>query len=128
MNYTDDTPDKVEVKHYEMETVKAVGKSLYDKNGNKLQLKGINYGNWLNQEGWMSVNSLGPKLNEDGSYVKVNNEGVVEEYEVAGITYYLFENYETVRAVWLYDSYECDISGEVTIDEIKKMIDSIQKG
>ena len=81
MNYTDDTPDKVEVKHYEMETVKAVGKSLYDKNGNKLQLKGINYGNWLNQEGWMSVNSLGPKLNEDGSYVKVNNEGVVEEYE-----------------------------------------------
>ena len=56
------------------------------------------------------------------------SEGVVEEYEVAGITYYLFENYETVRAVWLYDSYECDISGEVTIDEIKKMIDSIQKG
>ena len=54
--------------------------------------------------------------------------GLVEEYEVAEVTYYLFENYEIVRAVWLYDSYECDISGEVTIDEIKKMIDSIQKG
>jgi hypothetical protein len=56
------------------------------------------------------------------------SDGLVEEYEVAEITYYLFENYEIVRAVWLYDSYECDISGEVTIDEIKKMIDSIQKG
>jgi hypothetical protein len=56
------------------------------------------------------------------------SEGFVEEYEVTGITYYLFSNNETVRAVWLYDSYECDISGRVTIDELKKMIDSIQKG
>ena len=56
------------------------------------------------------------------------SDGLVEEYEVAGVTYYLFENYEFSRAVWLYDSYECDISGEVTIDELKKMIDSIQKG
>ena len=56
------------------------------------------------------------------------SEGLVEEYEVAGITYYLFENYEYSRAVWLYESYECDISGEVTIDDLKKMIDSVQKG
>lgn len=56
------------------------------------------------------------------------SEGLIEEYEAGEITYYLFENYENVRAVWLYGSYECDISGEVTIDEIKEMIDSIQKG
>ena len=56
------------------------------------------------------------------------SEGLVEEYEVSGITYYLFSNYEYNRAVWLYESYECDISGEVTIDELKKMIDSIQEG
>ena len=80
MSYTDDTPDKVEVEHYEMKTIKAVGKSLYDANGNKIQLKGVNFGNWLNQEGWMSVNSIGPKLNEDGSYVKINDQGTVEEY------------------------------------------------
>ena len=65
----------------------------------------------------------------DGIPVYVEqSEGLVEEYEVAGVTYYLFENHEFSRAVWLYDSYECDISGEVTIDELKKMIDSIQKG
>ena len=66
-------------------------------------------------------------LDEIPIYVE-QSDGLVEEYEVAGVTYYLFENYEFSRAVWLYDSYECDISGEVTIDELKKMIDSIQKG
>ena len=65
----------------------------------------------------------------DGIPVYVEqSDGLVEEYEVAGVTYYLFENYECSRAVWINESYECDISGEVTIDELKKMIDSIQKG
>ena len=66
-------------------------------------------------------------LDEIPVYVE-QSDGLIEEYEVSGITYYLFENYEYSRAVWLYESYECDISGEVTIDELKKMIDSIQKG
>lgn len=84
-NYGDDfieeTPLKVELNHIKTPTVKAYGKALYDSNGNYLQLKGINFGNWLIQEGWMTVNSLGAKYNEDGSFVKVNEEGIVEEYE-----------------------------------------------
>ena len=56
------------------------------------------------------------------------NEGLIEEYNSLGITYYLFSNLEHNRAIWLYDSYECDISGDVTIEELKQMIDSIQKG
>ena len=56
------------------------------------------------------------------------SEGLVEEYEVAGLTYYLFENYDVVKAVWMVDSYECYISGNVTIEELKQMIDSIVKG
>ena len=66
-------------------------------------------------------------LNEIPNYEE-QSDGLVEEYNAAGITYYLFSNNKTVRAVWLYDSYECDISGRVTIDELKKMIDSIQEG
>ena len=65
---------------------------------------------------------------EDKPHYVEQSEGLVEEYEVAGVTYYLFLNNNTVRAVWIYDSYECDISGKVTIDELKKMIDSIQEG
>ena len=56
------------------------------------------------------------------------SDGLVEEYEVAGVTYYLFENNKQVHAVWIVDSYECYIAGEVTIDELKMMIDSIEKG
>ena len=56
------------------------------------------------------------------------SDGLVEEYEVAGVTYYLFENYDAVKAVWIVDSYECYISGNVTIEELKQMIDSIVKG
>lgn len=56
------------------------------------------------------------------------SDGLVGEYEASGITYYLFENNEQARAVWILDSYECYISGDITIDELKMMIDSIKKG
>ena len=55
-------------------------------------------------------------------------DGLVEEYQVFGITYYLFSNLEHNRAVWLYESYECDISGDISMEELKEMINSIQKG
>ena len=56
------------------------------------------------------------------------SEGLVEEYVVSGITYYLFDNNERTQAVWMIDSFECRITGELTIDELKLMIDSIEKG
>lgn len=49
--------------------VQARGRSLYDAQGNQLQLKGINAGQILLQEGWMSPFALEPLKNEDGSYV-----------------------------------------------------------
>ena len=66
-------------------------------------------------------------LNGDPAFVE-QSEGRVEEYEAAGITYYLFSNQGQNKAVWLYESYECSISGDVTIEVLKTMIDSIQKG
>lgn len=50
--------------------VQASGKSLYDADGNQLVLRGINAGQILLQEGWMSPFALEPLKNEDGSYVK----------------------------------------------------------
>ena len=60
-----------------------------------------------------------------------NNEIEDEPFEIYshnGIDYYIFKNTDQLRAVWLVDSYECLISGDVSIDELKLMIDSIQKG
>ena len=49
--------------------VQARGRSLYDPQGRKLQLKGINAGQILLQEGWMSPFALDPLKHEDGSFV-----------------------------------------------------------
>ena len=39
--------------------VQAVGTNLYDENGNILLLKGVNLGNWFDQEYWMAPSSVG---------------------------------------------------------------------
>lgn len=50
-----------------------------------------------------------------------------EIYESAGVKYYLFKNRNKLRCVWISDNFECNISGDLSISEIKKMIDSIGK-
>ena len=80
-NYNPDTPDHIEIdQNKEVKTIFAKGRSLYDKNGDKFIMKGVNFGNWLIQEGWMTVNSVGIEYNEDGSYKKINEDGIIESY------------------------------------------------
>ena len=79
--HNSDTPSHVDIEANEFGTVTAVGRGLYDENGDRFEIKGINFGNLFIAEGWMTVNSVGPLLNDDGSFVKVNEEGIVEEYE-----------------------------------------------
>lgn len=52
----------------------------------------------------------------------------IEIYSHNGIDYYIFKNLDQLFVTWMADSYECFISGDVSIDEIKMMIDSIRKG
>ena len=52
----------------------------------------------------------------------------IEMYSVSGIEYYIFTNLSQNSAVWISGSYECCISGRLSIEEIKLMIDSIGKG
>ena len=56
------------------------------------------------------------------------SDGLVETYQSDDITYYIFSNYNQTRAVWCNGPYECYISGELTTEELKSMIDSIMKG
>ena len=55
----DDIPEKVEIEPNAYGTVVAVGRGLYDANGNRFDIKGINFGNIFIYEGWMTVNSIG---------------------------------------------------------------------
>ena len=56
--------------------VQAVGRGLYDADGNYLQLVGVNAGQILLQEGWMSPFAIEPLKNEDGSYVKDDGDNI----------------------------------------------------
>ncbi|NCB50272.1 MAG: DUF4367 domain-containing protein [Clostridia bacterium] len=58
-----------------------------------------------------------------GTYEKDGNN--ITKYESNGIEHYIMSNEGRLNAVWLYNSYECSISGSITEPEIEKMIDSI---
>ena len=81
-NYNYDAPEHVELEANEYNTVTAVGKGLYDEKGDRFDIKGVNFGNLFICEGWMTVNSVGALMNDDGSYAKLNHDStIVEEYE-----------------------------------------------
>ena len=81
--YVYDAPEHVELNANEFNTVTAVGKGLYDENGDRYDIKGINFGNLFLTEAWMSINSVGAKTDKNGNYIKVSDDGnnIVEEYE-----------------------------------------------
>ena len=54
------------------------------------------------------------------------NDDLLEVYVVDGVKYYIFSNTETLNAAWSIGEFECIITGKVTLDEMKKMIDSIK--
>lgn len=55
------------------------------------------------------------------------SDSLVEVYTHNGIDYYIFSNYEQLKAVWIYENYECFITGNLSVSEIKEMIESIGK-
>ena len=55
----DDIPSHVELTPNELGTIVAIGRGLYDTDGNRYDIKGINFGNLFIAEGWMTVNSIG---------------------------------------------------------------------
>lgn len=66
-------------------------------------------------------------LSSDIQNVEIE-EGSYEIYTISDVDYFIFDNVEQIRAVWIVNSYECIISGDLSIEELKMMIDSIGKG
>lgn len=55
------------------------------------------------------------------------SDSLIEVYTSNGIDYYIFSNYDQLKVVWVYENYECFITGPLSIAEIKEMIESIGK-
>ena len=56
------------------------------------------------------------------------NEQYLEVYNVNGIDYYIYENNAMLSAAWSQEFCDCCITGDISIEELKKMIESIPKG
>ena len=104
---TSSIPDHLNLTPNSLGTITAQGRGLYDANGDRFEIKGINYGNLFIAEGWMTVNSMGAAYNDDGSFVRVNEEGIVEEYE---------EIYQ--------DEMDTTLAERFTLEEIETLNDS----
>ena len=53
------------------------------------------------------------------------NEDLLEIYTAGGVDYYIFSNTDTLQVAWSIGEFECKIVGEITVEEMKAMIDSI---
>lgn len=56
------------------------------------------------------------------------SDDLIEIYTFNGIDFYIFQNYEQLKAVWNSEHFECYIAGPITLSELKVIIDSIGKG
>lgn len=53
------------------------------------------------------------------------NEDLIEIYTADGLDYYIFSNDKYMQTAWIVGEYECLIIGNLTMEEMKKVIDSI---
>ena len=53
------------------------------------------------------------------------NDNLLEVYVVDGVEYFIFSNTETLQTAWSIGEFECLIIGDISIEEMKAMIDSI---
>jgi len=70
----------------------------------------------------VSADSLQGKLN---SSIIEKDERPVEKYICNGVEFYLMYNLEQVNAVATYEGRELLFYGDITMDEMKKMVDSV---
>ena len=65
-------PTKKDVDHIENSSgfIKAYKNSVYDTNGDKLILKGVNFGNWFVQEPWMTVSAINGSFDNMFGYIQ----------------------------------------------------------
>ncbi|MDE7325924.1 MAG: DUF4367 domain-containing protein [Lachnospiraceae bacterium] len=65
------------------------------------------------------------EFEETYSFQYEKDENSVEEYEINGITHYLFTNNDKVVATWNINFVECSIHGDITLPDMKKILNSM---
>ena len=66
-------------------------------------------------------------IDESPSQIE-RDDTLLEVYNSGNVEYYIFSNNNLLKAVWVYENYECYIVGDVSLLALKEMVDSIQEG
>lgn len=61
--------------------------------------------------------------NYDGVYQKDDNQ--VQEYEVGGVTHYFLTNLEISQVTWTQENVEVQIQGNLSLNDLEEMVNSI---
>ncbi len=64
-------------------------------------------------------------LDADATTIYEKDSTDVVIYQNNGIDFYIVNNLDTISAIWKFDSFECQISGNSSKKDLLKMIDSI---
>ena len=64
------------------------------------------------------------KIGAPANQVETSDD-LIEIYTVNGIDYYIFSNNAKLQAAWTIGEFECIIIGQINLDEMKAMINSI---
>ena len=67
----------------------------------------------------------GERIHLLGNGVMTKDEGNPEIVEINGVAYYIMTNMGVHKAAWINDGIECDITGFLNKDELKRVIESI---
>lgn len=100
-------------------------RGLYDKTGNRIQLRGINAGNILLQEGWMSPFAVNPKKNEDGTIAKDKDNNVLypefteEDFRIGLSSNENLKNKQNEMMDYYYKSFFSEEDFRIVKDELK---------
>ena len=76
------------------------------------------------QDGEQLVIQIRQEFGSDPVQIE-KNEDLIEIYTVDGVEYYIFSNNGTMQTAWIIGEFECVIGGKITMEEMKKIIDSI---
>lgn len=66
------------------------------------------------------------KTNSSTDIWNIEIEDSIEIYKVAGNEYFIFSNFDQLQVIWLDEDCECMISGDISLEDTRKMISSIE--
>lgn len=101
------------------------GYTLFEVKVSETPLENIYYARYV---GIKTIDEISIAIRQNLNGAPFNMEksdDLVEIYDSEGIAYYIVSNHNEVCAAWVVNEFECLISGNITIDELKKIIDSI---